>query len=133
MDIDAPALVVAAICVLILAAAFVLVFGAKSERDIVARMQGAHGRRGPGRERGRSRAGGANALLDLLTRIGERLRHRALMSEKDILDLERSITAAGFNPRRAVSIFLGLKAALVVTAAASSGTSSPRSTAPATR
>ena len=36
------------------------------------------------------------------------------MSEKDILDLERSITAAGLNPRRAVSIFLGVKAALVV-------------------
>ena len=57
MDIDAPALVVAAICVLILAAAFVLLFGAKSERDILARMQGAGARPGSRtRTRGRRRA-----------------------------------------------------------------------------
>jgi tight adherence protein C len=113
METDAPTLVVAAICVLIVAAAFVLVFGAKSERDIMARMQGATGGAAPAAN-GAQPAGGANALLNLLTGIGERLRHRALMSEKDILELERSVMAAGLNPRRAVSIFLGLKAALVV-------------------
>jgi tight adherence protein C len=112
MDMDASALMVAAICVLILAAAFVLLFGAKSERDILARMQGAA--HGPEPDANTRQAPGSNALLNLLTKIGERLRHGALMSEKDILDLERSITAAGLNPRRAVSIFLGVKAALVV-------------------
>ena len=112
MDMDASALMVAAICVLILAAAFVLLFGAKSERDILARMQGAA--HGPEPDANTRQAPGSNALLNLLTKIGERLRHGALMSEKDILELERSIIAAGLNPRRAVSIFLGVKAALVV-------------------
>jgi tight adherence protein C len=113
MQLDAQALVVALICALILAAAFTLVFGAKSERDILARMQGQVGPAPPPETGGQPAK--ANAVLELLTSIGERLRHRALMSEKDILNLERSVTAAGFNPRRAVSIFLGLKAALLVT------------------
>ena len=111
MELDAPALIVAAICLLILVAAFVLVFGAKSERDILARMQGT-----PAGPTGPANAAQPrqSALVELLTGIGERLRHRTLMSEKDILNLERSLTAAGLNPRRAVSIFLGVKAALVV-------------------
>ena len=113
MQLDAQALVVALICALILAAAFTLVLGAKSERDILARMQGQVGPAPPPETS--AQPAKANAVLELLTSIGERLRHRALMSEKDILNLERSVTAAGFNPRRAVSIFLGLKAALLVT------------------
>jgi tight adherence protein C len=112
MEIDTPTLVVAGVCVLILAAAFTLVFGAKSERDILARMHGTPA--GPAQDAGTPHRAGANALLDILIKVGELLRHRALMSEKDILELERSVTAAGFNPRRAVSIFLGVKAALVV-------------------
>ncbi len=114
MELDPQTLVVALICALVLAAAFTLVFGAKSERDILARMQGTPAGPAPAAG-GAARQAGANAALEFLTNIGERLRHRALMSEKDLLNLERSVTAAGFNPRRAVSIFLGLKAALVVT------------------
>jgi tight adherence protein C len=114
MEPDAQTLVVALICALILAAAITLVFGAKSERDILARMQGQVGPAPPAEASG-ARPARANAALEILTNIGERLRHRALMSEKDILNLERSVSAAGFNPRRAVSIFLGLKAALLVT------------------
>lgn len=112
MDIEISALIVAAICVLILGAAFILVFGAKSERDIMARMHGTATGPAPGADA--PQPARPNALLDVLLGIGERLRHRALMSEKDILELERSVIAAGFNPRRAVSIFLGVKAALVV-------------------
>jgi tight adherence protein C len=114
MELDTPAAIVAAICALILAAAFTLVFGAKSERDILARMQ--DGPNGPAPAAGNAAVpAGPGVLLGLLTSIGERLRHRALMSEKDILNLERSVTAAGFNPRGAVPVFLGVKAALVVT------------------
>lgn len=113
MDLDTSALIVAAICVMILAAAFLVVFGAKSERDIVARMHGEIAT-GPAQP-GSASAAGSNVLAQVLTSIGERLRNGALMSEKDILNLERSVLAAGLNPRRAVSIFLGLKAALVVT------------------
>ena len=114
MPMETQAVIVAAICLLILAAAFLVVFGAKSERDILTRMKndpaGPAAAAGPG---GASQAG-SGALVALLTGIGERLRHKALLSEKDLLNLERSVAAAGFNPRRAVSIFLGLKAALVV-------------------
>lgn len=114
MQLEASGLVVAAICVLILAAACVLLFGARSEHAIRERMHGNGGTSGaPAGEP--SVRSGPSPLLNLLTSIGEKLRHKALMSEKDILNLERSITAAGFNPRRALSIFLGLKAALVVT------------------
>ena len=114
MELDAQTLVVALICVLVLAAAFTLMFGARSERDILARMQGIPIGPAPSTAAAAQPAG-SNAALDILTNIGERLRHKALMSEKDLLNLERSVTAAGFNPRRAVSIFLGLKAALVAT------------------
>jgi len=113
MDLDASALIVGAVCALILAAAVVLLYGAKSERDVLARMQGtvaAPADRAPGA----APNGRSGALLDILTSIGERLRHKAVMSEKDILNLERSIMAAGFNPRSAVSVFLGIKAALLL-------------------
>jgi tight adherence protein C len=118
MELDTSALVVLTICVLILAAAFLVIFGAKSERDILARMHGT----APGTVAAQSSAaggalavGGSNAAVAILTSIGGRLRHKALMSEKDVLNLERSVLAAGLNPRRAVSIFLGVKAALVLT------------------
>ena len=115
MPLDSRAMVVAAICLMILAAAFLVVFGAKSERDLLTRMK--NDPAGPAAPGASAHAGpaGPNALVSLLTSIGERLRHKALLSEKDLLNLERSVAAAGFNPRRAVSIFLGLKAALVVT------------------
>jgi tight adherence protein C len=113
MELDTQTLVAALICALILGAAFTLVFGAKSERDILARMKGVPA--GPAPSSGSAaQPAGSNAALEILTNIGERLRHRAFMSEKDLLNLERSVTAAGFNPRQAVSIFLGLKAALLV-------------------
>lgn len=115
MELDAPALVVAAVCVLILAAAIVLLFGARSERDIIARMQGTTAAPSVPAAGGAAPNAGSNAVLAVLTSMGEQLRHKALVSEKDILNLEQSVSAAGFNPRRAVSVFLGLKAALVLT------------------
>ena len=114
MDLDASALVVGAICALILAAAFVLLFGAKSERDILARMQGTPAAPSAPAAGGVDGAAGAGALLDMLRSVGERLRHKAIMSDKDILNLERSLTAAGLNPRNAVPVFLGVKATLLL-------------------
>jgi tight adherence protein C len=115
MDMDVSALVVAAVCALILAAAFVLLYGAKSERDILARMQGTQARPTAAAAGNAAPQANPGALLDILTSVGERLRHKAIMSEKDMVNLERSIMAAGFNPRSAVSVFLGIKAALLVT------------------
>jgi len=115
MDLEASALVVGAVCAMILAAAFVLLYGAKSERDIMARMQGTSAGPVAPATGGAAHPAGSGALLHILTGLGERLRHKAIMSEKDILNLERSLMAAGLNPRNAVPVFLGVKAALLVT------------------
>ncbi|MFH5925632.1 type II secretion system F family protein [Roseomonas xinghualingensis] len=48
-------------------------------------------------------------LIQALQRLGEVLRRTALFSERDLLGLERAVAAAGFNPHRAVSTFLGIK------------------------
>lgn len=114
MDLDASALLVGTVCALILAAAFVLLYGAKSERDIMARMQGTSADPATSASGSAGHPAASGALLDILMGLGERLRHKAIMSEKDILNLERSLMAAGLNPRNAVPMFLGVKAALVV-------------------
>jgi tight adherence protein C len=49
-----------------------------------------------------------------LQRLGEALRRTALFSAKDIVELERAVAAAGFNPHRAVSTFLGAKLVTVI-------------------
>jgi tight adherence protein C len=56
---------------------------------------------------------GGGSLTEWLRHIGEALRRRAVFSERDLQDLERTVTAAGLNPRRAVSTFVGLKVALL--------------------
>lgn len=114
MEFASPAFIVAAACGLILVAAFVLLFGAKSERDILARMQGNLSEEAAPSVGSSAPRSGQNPLLAVLSGLGERLRHKAVMSEKDMLNLERSLTAAGLNPRRAVPIFLGVKAALLL-------------------
>lgn len=47
-------------------------------------------------------------------RLGELLRNTALVSEKDIVDFQIAIAAAGLNPRAAVPTFIGVKAVLMV-------------------
>ena len=47
-------------------------------------------------------------------RLGESLRNTALVSEKDIVDFQIAIAAAGLNPRAAVPTFIGIKAVLMV-------------------
>jgi tight adherence protein C len=59
-------------------------------------------------------ARGGGMLLGALRWIGEVLRDRAILSAKDLLDLERTVAAAGYNPRRAVATFIGIKAMLFV-------------------
>jgi len=53
-------------------------------------------------------------MLQALQRLGEVLRRTALFSERDLLGLERAVAAAGFNPHRAVSTFLGIKMVALV-------------------
>jgi tight adherence protein C len=46
--------------------------------------------------------------------VGEALRNTALVSPKDMQEFQMAIAAAGFNPRAAVSTFIGVKAVLLL-------------------
>ncbi|MFC7610677.1 hypothetical protein [Teichococcus aestuarii] len=63
---------------------------------------------------GRRAASALHPLGKALQRLGELLRQTALFSAKDIAELERAVGAAGFNPHRAVSTFLGVKLVAVL-------------------
>ena len=61
MPMHSQAVIVAAICLLILAAAFLVVFGAKSERDILTRMK--NDPAGPAAAAARNRSVRAGAVV----------------------------------------------------------------------
>ena len=50
--------------------------------------------------------------------VGEKLRDSALLSEKELKEFQRALTAAGLDAAQAVPIFLGTKALLLVVAPA---------------
>jgi tight adherence protein C len=94
------------------AAAVLLARGAEA-RDLGDRMgevlRGAGPRAAPttGLALGRSLSGP-------LIRLGEFLRDSALVSAKDLADFQRSMTAAGLSPARAVPLFIAAKAMLLL-------------------
>lgn len=47
----------------------------------------------------------AHAIIDVLHRLGEGLRGR-LLSEKDVKNLERTLAASGYEPRRVLPLFI---------------------------
>ena len=53
-------------------------------------------------------------LLRPFLRLGEIMRDSAIISAKEIGEFQRAMTAAGFDPRRAVPIFIGAKAVLLI-------------------
>ncbi|MFC0408561.1 type II secretion system F family protein [Roseomonas elaeocarpi] len=67
------------------------------------------------------RRSAASLATGLLSAVGEALRRRALFSERDLADLERAVAAAGYDPRRVVSTFIGAKVLLLVGAVALAG------------
>ena len=52
-------------------------------------------------------------LLRPFLRLGEILRDSAIISAKEISEFQRAMSAAGLDPRRAVPIFIGVKAVLL--------------------
>lgn len=68
----------------------------------------------PATQEARRTTGALHPLGKALQRLGEFLRQTALFSAKDIAELERAVGAAGFNPHRAVSTFLGVKLVAVL-------------------
>lgn len=51
----------------------------------------------------------AVSVAGLFARLGEAARGTALVSMQDMAQLERAIAAAGYNPRRAASTYVGVK------------------------
>ena len=56
----------------------------------------------------------ASKGADLLRRLGEVIRGTALISERAMTDLEATVQAAGMNPNRFVTAFIGAKALMLV-------------------
>jgi tight adherence protein C len=57
----------------------------------------------------------AAGLLRPFLRLGEFLRDNAIISAKEIAGFQRTMTAAGLDAQRAVPVFIGAKAVLLVT------------------
>jgi tight adherence protein C len=56
----------------------------------------------------------ASGMLRPFLRLGEFLRDSAIISGKEVAGFQRAMTAAGLDARRAVPVFLGAKAVLLV-------------------
>ena len=96
---------------LVAAAAALLAQGAE-ERDLGNRLRAVLRPAAPAPAR---RVPGAGALRPLL-HLGEFLRDRAVISAKEVAAFQRTMAAAGFDPRRAVPVFIGAMAVLLVAA-----------------
>ena len=85
------------------------------ERDMAARLRAvtspAQAAAAP-----RSPARAASALFHPVLRLGEVIRDSALISEKEVVEFQRAVAAAGLDPRQAVPVFLGAKALFLLIA-----------------
>jgi tight adherence protein C len=100
-----------AISLAILAAA--LLAHAAEDRDLVGRMRSVV-RPVEQVEAVGPRPGLGAAFLRPVMRLGEMLRNSAFIGEKDILEFQKAVAAAGLDARRAVPAFIGAKAVLLV-------------------
>jgi tight adherence protein C len=100
-----------AICLAIFAAAL-LAHGAE-ERDLSGRLKSVL-RPADHAAAPRVRHGLGLLLLRPVLRLGELLRDSALISAREIGEFQRMMSAAGLDPRRAVPIFIGTKAVLLL-------------------
>lgn len=64
----------------------------------------------------RVHARAASALFRPVLRLGEVIRDSALISEKEVVEFQRAVAAAGLDPRQAVPVFLGAKALFLLAA-----------------
>jgi tight adherence protein C len=89
----------------LVATAFLLLFWETGNRDIARRIGGL--RQGAVVERSRSSSFGP-MLVSLVHGLGNVMRDR-MMSERDVEALEKTLTAAGLEPSKAIPIFIGVK------------------------
>ena len=95
--------------------AAVLIAHLAEERDTVARLR-AVTRPAEAAVPIRVRARAASALFRPVLRLGEVIRDSALISEKEVVEFQRAVAAAGLDPRQAVPVFLGTKALFLLVA-----------------
>jgi tight adherence protein C len=100
-----------AICLAIFAAAL-LAQGAE-DRDLSGRLKAVIRPADHAATAGTRRAVGTLLLRPVL-RLGEILRDSALVSAQETGEFQRMMSAAGLDPRRAVPLFIGVKAVLLV-------------------
>ena len=91
----------------LLAAAFLLLFQGASEQEMTRRIGTL--RQGAAVERSRSSSFWP-ALVSLMGRLGMAMRGR-MLSEKDAEALAKTLAAAGFEPAKAIPIFVSVKIA----------------------
>lgn len=103
-------LLVAGAVGLAIVAAIVLARGAE-EKDLSVRVNNLA--RPPSVDIADKRGAGASAARPF-QRLGELLRNTTVVSPKDIDDFQMAVASAGFNPRVAVSTFIGVKAVLLI-------------------
>lgn len=107
-----PLAIAAALAALVLAlAAAVLLARSADSRDLAARMRIVMR---PSQAAIPTASAQASLLVRLLAPIGEFLRKCAVISARDLAELERTVAFAGFASRRAASVFLGAKALMML-------------------
>lgn len=100
-----------ALALAVLAAA--LIGHVAEERDLASRLRAVLR---PAESAAVRRHGVQAALLQPVIRLGEALRARAVISDREVAEFQRALAAAGFDARRAVPIFIGGKALMLVLA-----------------
>ncbi|PZW48414.1 tight adherence protein C [Humitalea rosea] len=101
----------AAVALAVLAAA--LLAHLAEERDLGARLRTVV-RPTEARAPAHLTRGIATGLLRPFLYLGDILRDKAIISPKEVAGFQSAMTAAGLDPRRAVPIFIGLKAVLLL-------------------
>lgn len=84
---------------------------AAEERDLAARMRMVMF---PAKNPVRPTGALARHTAGLFARLGDRVRKSSLFSGHDLAEVERAVEAAGFNPRGAASVFIGIKVVAVL-------------------
>jgi tight adherence protein C len=104
--------IVAALAALVLAvAAAILLARSADGRDLATRMRMVMR---PNQAAFVAASARASLPVRLLALIGEALQKGAVISARDLADLERTVAFAGFASRRAASVFLGAKAVMML-------------------
>ncbi|MGG5807659.1 type II secretion system F family protein [Falsiroseomonas sp. CW058] len=109
--VHAAALVAGAMALALAVLAAAMLGRAAEERDLARRLRAVLR---PAERRTGAEPGIGAAALRPVAALGEALRARAVVSERETQEFGRALAASGFDPKRAVPAFIGLKALLLL-------------------